>query len=301
MLIRHFRSAMAACLFPMSQALHGEELCTKFVDYAQLDAFTAEAFKGNPAFVCLLPVARSKEWMQNVAAEFNAPMTAFLVARSAGEFDVRFFTPTDEIGVCGHASLASAYLMFKSNLAPGSSVVFHASATTLEVTKTMHSEEWQGQMDLTLPLVDSSPVATNVTLPRTLQGCEVISSHETSRGRVILELASAKEVETMQPCFEEILAGPGELMVTGRGSAESGFDFVSRVFAPNYGVPEDPVCGTAHCALASLWARKLEKKKLVAYQASKRGGVLELLVDSDSKCVVLRGTAVLVATGVLLC
>lgn len=287
-----------AALFPMSRSL---DASADVVDYAQLDAFTGEPFKGNPAVVCLLPLARSKEWMQNVAAEFNAPMAAFLVARPCtSEFNVRYFTPTDEVGLCGHATLASAYLMFKSTLAPGSSAIFHASATTITVTKIVRNKEWQGQMELTLPLVDTFPTNTEVSLPRTLQGCEVISTHENSRGKVILELKSAKQVETLEPCFEEILAGPGELMVTGKGS-DGGFDFVSRVFAPNFGVPEDPVCGTAHCSLASLWAGKLGKETLVAYQASKRGGVLELVVNRESKSVVLRGTAVLVATGVLLC
>lgn len=208
-----------------------------------------------------------------------------------------------EVELCGHATLASAYLMFKSNLARGSCVFFHTDAATLRVSKIMGGDgEWQGQVELRFPFLDTTPASANMgeLLPRTLRGCKVISAHTSTGGRLILELPGASEVETLKPCFEEILAGPGVVVVTGKGRDESPFDFVSRFFAPQYGIPEDPVCGTAHCALAPMWAAKLGKESLLAYQASKRGGVLDLFVDHHSKCVLLRGTAVMVAAGVLL-
>ncbi|KAG0558586.1 hypothetical protein KC19_10G039600 [Ceratodon purpureus] len=332
---------MATCLFPVSQALRGhhgdDQAPTDLVDYAQLDAFTSEPFRGNPAAVCLLPIARSKEWMQNVAAEFSAPMTAFLVKRTssfangtsngedapnghstagelhaiseekASEFDVRFFTPMAEVDLCGHATLASAYLMFKSNLAPGTHVFFHTSSATLKVNKLRGEDgnnEWQGQVELSLPFMDSSPASidTPSVFPQTLKSSKAISAHNSIWDRLILELPCAADVETLAPCFQEIAqcGMDGGVIVTAKGTAASPFDFVSRFFAPQLGIPEDPVCGTAHCALAPFWAAKLGKKKLLAYQASKRGGVLELCVDEDARRVLLRGTAVIVSTGVLL-
>jgi PhzF family phenazine biosynthesis protein len=292
---------MARCVFPVSKALEGHG---NLVDFALLDAFTAEAFKGNPAAVCLLPIARSKEWMQSVAMEFNAPMAAFLVERSSGEYEVRFFTPVAEVDLCGHATLASAYLVFRSGLVPGAHVVFHTPSSTLQVKKVMIEEEsWQGQVELSLPFMVSVPVAldTATLFPRTLQSCKAISTLQSEWDRLLVELPSASYVEALQPCFEEFAeAARGGVIVTGKAPPESSFDFVSRFFAPQLGVPEDPVCGTAHCALAPWWAAKLGKQKLVAYQASKRGGVLELLVDHDAKRVLLRGTAVIVSAGVLL-
>lgn len=298
---------MAPCLFPISQALQGRDgndlLAENLVDYALLDAFTAEAFKGNPAAVCLLPHAANPEWMQNVAAEFNAPMTAFLVKRSPLEFNVRFFTPMAEVDLCGHATLASAFLIFKSNLVSGSEVIFHTSSITLKV-KQVCEENWQGQVELSLPFMESAPIAmdTATLFPRTLQSCKAVSTHKSACDRLLIELPSVSEVEKLQPCFEELASCDmqGGVIVTGRGSPGSPFDFVSRFFAPVLGINEDPVCGTAHCALAPWWAGKLGKQKLVAYQASKRGGVLELVVDEQAKRVLLRGTAVIVSAGVLL-
>lgn len=292
---------MGRCVFPVSKALEGHG---NLVDYALLDAFTAEAFKGNPAAVCLLPIARSKEWMQSVAGEFNAPMAAFLVERSSGEYEVRFFTTMAEVDLCGHATLASAYLVFRSGLVPGAHVLFHTSSSTLQVNKVMSEEEaWQGQVELSLPLMESVPVAldTETLFPRTLQSSEAISTFQSEWDRLLVELPSASDVEALEPCFEEFAeASRGGVIVTGKAPPESPFDFVSRFFAPQLGISEDFVCGTAHCALAPWWAAKLGKQKLVAYQASKRGGVLELDVDHDAKRVLLLGTAVIVSAGVLL-
>lgn len=278
------------------------------MDYALLDAFTAEAFKGNPAAVCLLPTSRSKEWMQSVAAEFNAPMTSFLVKRSSSEYDVRYFTPMAEVDLCGHATLASAYLMFKSDLTSGCShILFHTSSAMLKVNKVMGDNEleWQGQVELSFPFMETTAVAmdTESIFPRTLQSCKkALSTHRSTWDRLLMELPSATDVEMLEPCFEEISSCDmrGGVIVTGKATAESPFDFVSRFFAPQLGIPEDPVCGTAHCALAPWWAAKLGKQKLLAYQASKRGGVLELFVDNDVRRVLLRGTAVIVSAGVLL-
>lgn len=297
---------MAICVFPVSKALEGHG---KLVDYALLDAFAGEAFKGNPAAVCLLPIARSKEWMQSMAGEFNAPMAAFLVERSSGEYEVRFFTTMAEVDLCGHATVASAYLVFRSGLVPGAHVLFHTPSSTVQVNKVMGEEEsWQGQVEFSLPFMESVPVAldTETLFPRTLQRCKAISTLQSKWDRLLVELPSASDVEALQPCFEEFTTtsmevARGGVIFTGKAPDGSPFDFVSRFFAPQLGVPEDPVCGTAHCALAPWWAAKLGKQKLVAFQASKRGGVLELLVDHDAKRVSLRGTAVIVSAGVLLC
>ena len=195
--------------------------------------------------------------------------------------------------------------MFSSNLARGSYVLFHTQdSAILKATKAaVAGESWQGQVELRFPSIITSPVSWNVKqlLPRTLQGCEAVAAHTTGDGdRLIVELESAREVETLEPCLQEIVAGPGAVVVTAKGTAQSPFDFVSRFFAPKFGIAEDPVCGTAHCALAPLWAARLGKDSLLAYQASNRGGVLDLFVDHASNCVLLRGTAVVVAAGLLL-
>lgn len=297
---------MAPCLFPISQALQGRDgkdlLAENLVDYALLDAFAVEAFKGNPAAVCLLPLATNSKWMQKVATEFNAPVTAFLVKRSPLEFNVHFFTPMAEVDLCGHATLASAFLIFKSNLVSGSEITFHTPSDTLKVNKVCE-ENWQGQVELSLPFLESAPIAmdTATLFPRTLQGCRVVSTHKSAMDRLIIELPGSIEVSTLEPCFEELASCDlrGGVIVTARGSPP--FDFVSRFFAPALGINEDSVCGTAHCALAPWWAEKLGKqKKLVAYQASKRGAVLELVVDEQARRVLLRGAAVIVSAGVLL-
>lgn len=242
-----------------------------------------------------------------IGSSICIPTLIDVAEEKASEFDVRFFTPTAEVDLCGHATLASAYLMFKSGLAPGPHVFFHTLKATLKVNMVMGSDgnnEWQDQVELCLPFMDATPISIDMDsiFPQTLQRCQVMSSHKSAWDRVILELPSATEVETLKPCFEEIneCRFRGGLIVTGKGSSGSPFDFVSRYFAPQFGIPEDPVCGTAHCSLAPLWAAKLGKQKLLAYQASQRGGVLELSVDNDAKCVLLRGAAVIVTAGVLL-
>lgn len=293
------------------------------ISYVVIDAFTDRPFRGNPAAVCLLEEERDTEWMQTVAAEFNLSQTAFLRRREnayqnenaldndAEEFELRWFTPVTEVDLCGHATLASAHFLFSSSLVNHNLVLFHTRSgelTALKIEgfnregKSFGSKTERFSIELNFPQVsvfdcDSSDIPL---LSNSLKGLEVKCVKKTTSNDLFIELASGEQVESLQPQFDEIHKCSGRgVIVTGLAPQQSGFDFYSRFFCPKYGINEDPVCGSAHCALGPYWATKLGKTHLVAYQASKRGGKLVLQVVQDKKRVLLQGEAVKVMSGIL--
>jgi PhzF family phenazine biosynthesis protein len=262
------------------------------IDLYQVDAFTDHAFAGNPAAVCLLPEPREAEWMQKVAREMNLSETAFLVPRGGG-FDLRWFTPAVEVELCGHATLASAHVLWQSgNLAPAEAAHFHTLSGLLTARR-----RGDGWIELDFPARTAEPVSAPPGLVEAL-GVETPVFVGKSRYDYLLELPSEAEVRSLQPNFGRLRTLPVRgVIVTARASSAP-FDFVSRFFAPGSGIDEDPVTGSAHCTLGPYWRERLGRDDFLAYQASERGGVLQVRVAGER--VELAGQAVTVLQGNLL-
>ncbi len=254
-----------------------------------VDAFASAPFTGNPAAVCLLTAPRPAKWMQNVAAEMNLSETAFVTPRRSG-FALRWFTPEVEVELCGHATLATAHVLWSEGLAPAKAVLRFATKGGL-LTAARRGERIELDFPARPARIAKGPAAL----------AEVLGQRPVAVARaaddLLVELASEQAVRKLQPD----LAALGKLKVRGVivTAAATGrrHDFVSRFFAPAVGVPEDPVTGSAHCALAPWWSKKLGKQVLRGHQVSTRGGEVEVEVVGDR--VLLRGTAVTVVRGEL--
>jgi PhzF family phenazine biosynthesis protein len=258
--------------------------------FTQVNAFTDRPFAGNPAAVCVLPAPRDAEWMQLVAREMNLAETAFLV-REGRDFQLRWFTPTVEVDLCGHATLASAHALWEGgHLAADEAGRFQTRSGLLT------AERRDGLIWLDFP---STP-PTAAEPPADLRDGVGIPLRYVGRTPFdyLVEVDGEAAVRGLAPD----LAAIGRLPVRGvivTGRAESpGQDFVSRFFAPAAGVPEDPVTGSAHCALTPYWAAKVGRPALVGYQASARGGLVRVRLAGDR--VQLGGHAVTVMRGELL-
>ena len=250
----------------------------------QVDAFTDRPFAGNPAAVCILPAARDERWMQQVAAEMNLSETAFLVARENG-FDLRWFTPTVEVDLCGHATLASAHTLWESGqLAQSDPARFHTRSGLLTAVR-------DGKLiELDFPALPGEVVSP----PQDLVAALGATPLEVLRSKFdyLFVVAGEGAVRAVVPDHSALGAlGVRGVIVTGRGEG-SGHDCVSRYFAPGAGIDEDPVTGSAHCVIGPYWADKLGRTELRAYQASARGGELRVRVAGDR--VRLGGRAVTV-------
>ncbi len=256
----------------------------------QVDAFTDRPFAGNPAGVCVLPEPRPDGWMQAVAAEMNAAETAFLL-RQADGFALRWFTPATEVELCGHATLASAHILWQTGKVDREAPCrFHTASGLL--TAALRGEE----IELDFPATPDEPAEAPEGLAEIL-GTEVVV-FRSSRFDHLVEVASEAVVRGLRPDLARLKALPVRgLMVTSLASTP-GFDFVSRFFGPAVGIDEDPVTGSAHCCLGPYWARRLGKTELTAYQASARGGVVGVTVAGDR--VRLRGRAVTVLAAELI-
>jgi predicted PhzF superfamily epimerase YddE/YHI9 len=254
----------------------------------QVDAFTDRAFGGNPAAVCLLDEALDADLMQAIAGEMNLAETAFLQVRPDG-WDLRWFTPTVEVDLCGHATLASAHALWESgHAAPDSVLRFHTRSGLLTAAQ---RGDW---IELDFPALGS----TEVRVPSWLESALGARPVQFLRGPFdyLVELASEAAVRALEPDLRRLAAEPVRgFIVTAPGSGE--FDFVSRYFCPAAGISEDPVTGSAHCALAPFWAPHTGKLDMVAYQASRRGGVVRMTLDGDR--VRLGGQAVTTLRGEL--
>ena len=258
----------------------------------QVDAFSARPFAGNPAAVCPLDAWLPDTVMQSIAAENALSETAFFVARAGGDFDLRWFTPAVEVDLCGHATLASALVLFE-RLEPGrAAVTFHTRSGPLQVER-----EGGGLLAMDLPAWPPREVAASEEIERALGG----RPRDVLLGRdLVVVVDSAEEVRQLVPDMARIAALDAfAVCVTAAGGGrDADVDFVSRFFAPAKGVPEDPVTGSAHCQLVPYWVARLGKSRLRARQVSRRGGELEGELVGDR--VRLRAAACLVKTGAIL-
>jgi PhzF family phenazine biosynthesis protein len=254
-----------------------------------VDAFAAGPFRGNPAAVCLLAAPRPGKWMQSVAAEMNLSETAF-VAPAAGGFRLRWFTPTVEVDLCGHATLASAHVLWSEGLAPATDGLrFRTRSGVLTATQR------DGGIELDFPARPAAPCKAPAGLARALGAA--VRWVGRNQDDYLVELASERAVRELAPDLAAIARLPVRGVIVTAAAARQ-FDFVSRFFGPAVGVPEDPVTGSAHCAPAPFWADRLARPRLRGYQASVRGGVVETEVVGDR--VRLLGTACTVVRGELL-
>jgi predicted PhzF superfamily epimerase YddE/YHI9 len=248
------------------------------IELKVVDAFTSEPFSGNPAAVTFLNRFPPDDWMAKVAREMNLSETAFVVPRPDGDHDLRWFTPAAEVDLCGHATLASAHVL-------GGSARFHTRSGPLECRP---GESGRIEMDFPADPPEPAPVEAALDLP----GAEVLAW---ARGRfdILIEVADAGWLRAYQPDVAAI-AGLGSrgLILTAAGDQE-GIDFVSRFFGPAVGVVEDPVTGSAHCTLAVYWAARTGRSAMTGYQASARGGTVNVRLAGDR--VVLGGSAVTVS------
>lgn len=249
-----------------------------------VDAFTDSMFAGNPAAVCILPESRSDVWMQKLAQELNLSETAFLQKRGA-DYDLRWFTPLVEIDLCGHATLASAHILWqKGLLKPDEAARFHTRSGLLTAER---RSEW---IELDFPALPDRKAA----VPRGMRRALGVRPTYVGRSRFdyIVEVETENAVRKIKPNYALLSTLPVRgLIVTARAKTPP-YDFVSRFFAPKVGVNEDPVTGSSHSVLGPYWKNRLGKSELLAYQASKRGGILRVRVGN--RRVFIGGKAVTV-------
>lgn len=235
----------------------------------QVDAFTTEPFKGNPAGVCILKNERSESWMQNIAAELHASETAFLTG-GGNNYRIRFFTPEAEVPLCGHATLSSAHIIYENGLAGISEEISFLSAAG--ELKIRFSEGW---IVMNFPAYNVIPVENASDISKYI-GIVPSELYRTSHGWILALLGSETELLNLDPDFRAMKSSQyGDLIVTSP-SDDPGYDFCVRCFAPALGIDEDPVTGSAHCALATFWHKKTGKTDFVSHQISKRGGLLRV-------------------------
>lgn len=258
----------------------------------QVDAFTTQPFSGNPAAVCVLTAPASEAWMQAVASEMNLSETAFLHPIDDG-YHLRWFTPAAEVDLCGHATLASAHVLWKTGaLAPEYEARFQTRSGLLTARR-------QGDLiELNFPNTPATPVNAPDGMLIALGLTENDAAYAgKNRFDYIVEVRESAIVRGLTPDFAALSAiGARGVMVTSAADDER-YDFISRYFAPAFGINEDPVTGSTHCCLGPYWAERLDKTTLRAFQASARGGEMQVAVDGDR--VRLAGAAVTVLRGEL--
>lgn len=261
-----------------------------------VDAFAHGPFTGNPAAVCLLDAAAPEAWMQALAAELKQSETAFVVPRAGQDgFDLRWFTPECEVELCGHATLASAHVLWQTlRLRPTQGARFSTRSGWL--TCSLNND---GAIEMDFP---SRPPEPRPAPPEFASALRIEARDARWIGRAglnwFVELGGGAAVRQMSPDFALLLSADiPRVVATARAEPGSGADFVSRFFAPGAGIDEDPVTGSAHCSLAPYWCERLKRNPLVGYQASARGGYVEVEVRGER--VLLRGRARSVLQGTL--
>jgi PhzF family phenazine biosynthesis protein len=259
-----------------------------------IDAFTDRPFGGNPAAVCVLEEDREDAWLQSVARELNLSETAFL-RRGGPVWRLRWFTPTVEVDLCGHATLASAHALWEAGYAgPDTELVFETKSGRLSAAR-----RGEGRIELDFP---AEPAVTCASPSDLLAALGVAAARSTGRNRLdyLVELDREEALRALAPDFARLstAGGPARGVIVTAPSARPEWDFVSRYFAPAAGIDEDPVTGSAHCCLGPFWAGRLGKTRLSGYQASARGGTVEVRIGDGR--VFLGGRAVTVARGELI-
>lgn len=255
------------------------------IPFFQVDAFSSEVFSGNPAVVCVLDSWLDTEVLQNIAAENNVSETAFLVPNSPGNYDLRWFTLTIEVDLCGHATLASAFILFNYYDQDRIVLKFQTASGELSVKR---SEDLLAMSFPARPPVEAKP-------PEILTEALGIEASFVLESRDLLAVFEEENViQDMKPDFDKIKKIKSHFAVIVSAPGERS-DFVSRFFAPNAGINEDPVTGSAHCTLVPYWAKRLNKNKLHAYQLSSRKG--ELFCEYFGESVSISGRSTLFARG----
>jgi len=256
-----------------------------------VDAFTDRMFAGNPAAVCVLPEPRPEQWLRNVAREMNLSETAFLTSRN-GDFDLRWLTPAVEVDLCGHATVASAHVLWEDgHLSAGKQARFHTRSGLLTADR---RGEW---IELDFPVKLATAVEPP---PGLLQGLGVTSPVTVAKNAFdyLVEIGTEEELRALKPDHTTLRQLPVRGIIVTARPATAEFDFVSRFFAPGSGIDEDPATGSAHTALGPYWGAKLGKQEMTCYQASARGGVVRVRLNGDR--VILGGQAVTVMQATLL-
>jgi PhzF family phenazine biosynthesis protein len=261
----------------------------------QVDAFTDRRFCGNPAAVCVLTEPRDPRWMQDVAAEMNLSETAFATRLDGPtRFNLRWFTPNTEVDLCGHATLATAHVLWEEGHVPHDQVPrFETRSGPLTARRGPHGIE----LDFPREAVESE-----LTSPDELSVLKAaipapIRFAGRNRFDLLVELDDEATLESLRPDIRKLKALSCRGVIVTSRSADPEFDFASRFFAPRVGVDEDPVCGSAHCCLGPYWGEKLGKSELIGHQRSRRGGVVRVRVEGAR--VALIGRAVTVLRGEL--
>lgn len=257
----------------------------------QIDAFTSEPFRGNPAAVCLLDREREARWMQDVAAEMNLSETAFLLPSDDSNFSLRWFTPATEVALCGHATLASAHALWEEGVLSIDKIArFHTKSGLLT------AERKGDRIELDFPATreELSDAPTGL-----LESLGVSDPVYVGRNKFdyLVEVASEEIVHSLDPDHAQLRRIPVRGVIVTSPATSTDADFVSRFFAPGSGIDEDPVTGSAHCCLTPYWSSRLGKEEMTGYQASKRGGFVHVRLAGDR--VKLGGNAVTVFRGEL--
>jgi len=247
---------------------------THFKTIFQVDAFTTEPFKGNPAGVCILDEEPSGQWMQNVAMEMNLSETAFVF--SAGDrLNIRFYTPASEIDLCGHATLSASHILYESGqIRKDEEICLSSKAGELRIRK---NGEWI-TMNFPAYPVDQTDIPAEF---KSVTGVSPAGFYRSAYGWTLALLNSEEEVRMLAPDFSRMKNSEfGDLIVTAV-SEDPAYDFCLRCFAPALGIDEDPVTGSAHCALVPFWHSKTGKTEFVSHQVSKRSGILKVSLKDD--------------------
>ncbi|MFH1071002.1 MAG: PhzF family phenazine biosynthesis protein [Candidatus Glassbacteria bacterium] len=256
----------------------------------QVDAFTDRPFAGNPAGVCILEEERSENWMQNVALEMNLSETAFLRRREGG-FQLRWFTPVREVELCGHATLAASHVLWQEKIVKSDQKIMYITLSGPLFARL--DKPW---IELDFPAEPARPAEDPGGLCQALDVSPVFIGR--SRLDFLVEVKSELALREMKPDFRRLADVTSRGVIVTCRSSSSDYDFLSRFFAPAYGVDEDPVTGSSHCTLGPYWAEKLDKARLLGYQASARGGLVRVMPSGER--VFLAGQAVTVIRGQLL-
>ncbi len=255
----------------------------------QVDAFTDKRFSGNPAGVCFLPIPADEGWMQNVAREMNLSETAFLYEQGDG-FNLRWFTPGAEVELCGHATLASAHVLWEEGrLEPDEAARFHTLSGLLTAKQ---AGDW---IELDFPATPAEPVTPPDDLIKALGASPKYVGQ--NQFDYLVEVGIEETVRAMKPDFSVLKKVTSRGVIVTSTSRLPGYDFISRFFAPAVGIDEDPVTGSAHCCLGPFWGKRFGKRELVGYQASERGGTVRVRMAEER--VHLGGQAVTILRGEL--
>ncbi len=247
----------------------------------QVDSFTSEPFKGNPAGICVLKSAADVDWMQKVAREMNLSETAFAYPEG-GIFNIRFFTPKTEVDLCGHATLATAHILWQEGYVKSDTIVFQAENEKLSAQK---AGKW---IEIEFPSKAVSEAKSDTVVAEAL-GVEADFIGKNDMFHLV-EVSSEEVVRNANPDFGKLAEVTRFGAVITSRSKEQGYDCVSRCFFPNLGINEDPGTGVAHCAIGPYWCEKLDKRQIMAFQASDRSSVLRVGINGDR--VKLGGQAV---------